>query len=82
MPVSDLPDTSGAHAPTLVELVNRVVDRGVSLSGDLTISVADIDLIYLGLRLVLRSAIAPDSAHEGGPRFLPEASAVPEGGDA
>jgi hypothetical protein len=79
--VSDLPEAPGAHAPTLVELVNRVVDRGVSLSGDLTISVADIDLIYLGLRLVLRSAIDPDSAHESGPSFLPGAAAVPEGGD-
>lgn len=40
----------------LVELVNRVVDRGVVLSGDLTISVADIDLLYVGLRLLLCSA--------------------------
>jgi hypothetical protein len=40
---------------TLVELVNRVVDRGVVLGGDLTISVADIDLLYVGLRLLLCS---------------------------
>jgi hypothetical protein len=74
--MSDLPGAAGVHAPTLVELVNRVVDRGVSLSGDLTISVADIDLIYLGLRLVLRSTIDPGSPHEGGPSYLPEAAAV------
>lgn len=40
----------------LVELVNRVVDKGVVLSGDLTISVADIDLLYIGLRVLLCSA--------------------------
>jgi hypothetical protein len=40
---------------TLVELVNRVVDRGVVLGGDITISVADIDLLYLGLRVLLCS---------------------------
>lgn len=41
---------------TLVELVNRVVDRGVILRGGVTISVADIDLIYLGIDLLLCSA--------------------------
>ena len=39
----------------LVELVNRVVDRGVVLGGDVTISVADVDLLYVGLRLLLCS---------------------------
>jgi hypothetical protein len=37
----------------LVELVDRVLDRGVVLRGDVTISVAGIDLIYLELRLLL-----------------------------
>lgn len=39
----------------LVQLVNRVLDRGVVVTGDVTISVADVDLLYLGLRLVLSS---------------------------
>lgn len=37
----------------LVELVDRVLDRGVVLRGDVTISVAGVDLIYLELRLLL-----------------------------
>lgn len=41
---------------TLLELVDRLLDRGVTLTGDITISVADIDLIVLGLRLMLASA--------------------------
>lgn len=46
---------------TLVELLDRVVDHGVVLSGDITISVADVDLIYLGLRVLLRSPIITES---------------------
>jgi hypothetical protein len=37
----------------LLELLDRVIDHGVVLSGDITIAVADVDLIYLGLRLIL-----------------------------
>ena len=39
----------------LLELLDRVVDRGVILVGDITISVADVDLIYLGLKVMLTS---------------------------
>ena len=37
----------------LSEILNRVLDRGVVIAGDVTISVADIDLIQLGLTVVL-----------------------------
>jgi hypothetical protein len=47
---------AGSEQVALVELVNRVVDRGVVLGGDLTISVADVDLLYVGVRLLLSSA--------------------------
>jgi len=40
---------------TLLELLDRVIDHGVVLSGDITIAVADVDLVYLGLRLILTS---------------------------
>ena len=40
---------------TLLELLDRVIDHGVILSGDTTIAVADVDLVYLGLRLILTS---------------------------
>jgi hypothetical protein len=39
----------------LVDLVNRVLDRGVVIHGDVTISVAGVDLVYLGLSAVLTS---------------------------
>lgn len=40
---------------TLVELVNRVLDRGVVITGEVTISVAGVDLVFLGLDLLLTS---------------------------
>lgn len=40
---------------TLLELLDRVLDKGVVVAGDITISVADIDLIYVGLRLLVCS---------------------------
>ena len=44
-----------AEEVTLLELLDRVIDHGVVLAGDITISVADVDLIYLGLRVMLTS---------------------------
>lgn len=38
---------------TLLDLLDRIIDNGVVLAGDVTISVADVDLIYLGLRVLL-----------------------------
>lgn len=43
---------------TLVELLDRLLDKGVVLTGDVTLSVADIDLIYVGLRLLVSSVEA------------------------
>lgn len=43
------------EAVSLVDLLDRVVHRGVVVSGQVVISVAGIDLIYLDLRLLLTS---------------------------
>ena len=40
---------------TLLEVVDRVIDKGVVLTGDITLSVADIDLVYVGLRVLIAS---------------------------
>ena len=44
-----------ARDVTLLDLVDRAVDHGVILAGDITIAVADIDLIYVGLQVLLAS---------------------------
>lgn len=40
----------------LVDAIDRLIDKGVTLQGDLTLAVADIDLIRIGLRLFVDSA--------------------------
>ena len=44
-----------AKEVTLLEVLDRVLDKGVVIKGDITIAVADVDLIYLVLELVLAS---------------------------
>jgi hypothetical protein len=44
-----------AEQVTLIELVDRVLNKGVVLSGDITLSVAGVDLVYVGLRVLLAS---------------------------
>ncbi|MDO8586149.1 MAG: gas vesicle protein GvpJ [Armatimonadota bacterium] len=39
----------------LLDLLDRILDKGVILRGDITISVADVDLVYLGLKVLLSS---------------------------
>lgn len=39
----------------LGDLLNHVLDKGVVISGTVTISIADIDLVVLDLRLLLTS---------------------------
>ena len=57
-------DDDAEEQVALVDLVNRVLDRGVSVVGEVTISVAGVDLVYLGLRLNLAAIeeAAPKSA--------------------
>lgn len=40
---------------SLLETLDHVLDRGLVIAGEITISVADIDLIYLGLNVLLGS---------------------------
>jgi gas vesicle structural protein len=40
---------------SLLETLDHVLDRGLVISGEITIAVADVDLIYLGLNLLLGS---------------------------
>ncbi|HEU4640890.1 MAG TPA: gas vesicle protein [Gemmatimonadaceae bacterium] len=68
----------------LSELLNHVLDKGVVITGDVTISVADIDLVRVGLSLVLSSVetmerqrapqrVAP-GGNEDAPPVLPDRS--------
>lgn len=39
----------------LCEVLDRILNKGAVIVGDVVISVADIDLIYLGLQVILTS---------------------------
>ena len=53
-----------AEDASLLELVDRLLNKGVVLAGEATISVAGIDLIYLGLNVVLAAVETIDKARE------------------
>ncbi len=59
---------------TLLELLDRLLNAGVVLCGDLVISVADIELLYLRLQLTLSSV---ETARRAG-WFVPSVSACNE----
>jgi hypothetical protein len=40
---------------SLLETLDHVLNRGLVIAGEITISVADIDLIFLGLNVMLSS---------------------------
>jgi hypothetical protein len=46
-----------AHARevALVDLIDRLLDGGVVIHGDITLAVADVDLLYVGLRALVAS---------------------------
>ena len=50
---------------TLLEILDRVLNKGVVINGDIVISVADIDLIYVGLRILLSSVETMEKLKRG-----------------
>ncbi len=48
-------DELGQVDLSLLDLVDHVLNKGVVLTGEATISLAGVDLIYLGLNVVLAS---------------------------
>ncbi len=48
-------DENASKQISICEALDRVLNKGVVITGELTISVADIDLIYLSLQAVLTS---------------------------
>ena len=64
-----------AHEVALLELVDRVLNKGVVLSGDITLSVAGVDLVYVGLRVLLASVGTLERLHEADSRELLDGAA-------
>jgi gas vesicle structural protein len=49
------PQGSGEQEASLLEVLDHVLNAGIVLHGSLVISVAGVDLVYLGLNAVLTS---------------------------
>jgi len=71
-----LSSTVGAGRPrpvwtedvALVDLLDRLLAGGVVVAGEITLSIADVDLVRISLRLLIasvRAAIGPMEAMEG-----------------
>jgi hypothetical protein len=60
---------------TLLELVDRLLDKGVMVKGEILLSVADVDLVYLNLGLLLSSVKTIENAARRG--AYGEAESIP-----
>ena len=44
----------------LVDLLDRLLAGGVVIAGDITLAVADVDLVYVGLRALISSVASAE----------------------
>jgi hypothetical protein len=64
-----------AHEVTLLDLLDRLLEGGIAIQGEITLAVADIDLVDLSLRLVVGSV---GSLGRGLNGPLPRGTGLPE----
>jgi hypothetical protein len=55
-------EPAGTRRVALVDLLDRLLAGGVVLAGEITISVADVELVRISLRALIASA---DACHHG-----------------
>lgn len=70
---SQLTEVEDEHV-SLCEVLDRVLNKGVVVKGEIVITVADIELLYLGLELLLCSV---DKARRVGVRLPHDQTAPP-----
>jgi hypothetical protein len=49
------PDIARHREVALVDLIDRLLAGGVVIGGDITLSIADVDLVYVSLRALITS---------------------------
>jgi hypothetical protein len=73
--VSDYSGPLANREVALVEVLDRALGAGVVITGDIRLSLADIDLVYLSLRLIVGSTSTvrgkPGAELDAGPLALP-----------
>jgi hypothetical protein len=68
-------EVSRARRVSLCETLDRVLNKGVVIAGDIVISVAGIDLVYVGVNLVVTSVETMRTWANDGARGAASASA-------
>ncbi|UOR13522.1 gas vesicle protein [Halobacillus amylolyticus] len=49
---------------SLIDILDVILDKGVAIKGDLVISIAGVDLVYLDLRVLIASVETLVQSHE------------------
>lgn len=63
MPVSSQPLQTAASGSSLADVLERVLDKGIVIAGDITVSVGSVELLNVRIRLLISSV---DKAREIG----------------
>ncbi|MBT2366096.1 gas vesicle protein [Streptomyces sp. ISL-10] len=53
-------DSSAGPPVALIDLLDRLLNGGAVVTGDIVLSVADVDLVHINLRAVIRSITADE----------------------
>lgn len=59
-PGAAVPPPAADRQVALIDLLDRLLNGGAVVAGDLILSVADVDLVHIDLRAVIRS-LGPDA---------------------
>ena len=51
---------------TLIDALDRVIDKGAYVDGEIVLRVADVDLVFIGLRLIVTSISNAERLRQGG----------------
>lgn len=62
---------------TLIDALDRVIDQGAYVDGEVVLRVADVDLVFIGLRLIITSVSNAERLRAGG-RMGKQANPTPE----
>jgi len=62
---------------TLIDALDRVIDKGAYVDGEVVLRVADVDLVFIGLRLIITSISNAERLRAGG-RMGKTANPTPE----
>ncbi|MFC9943200.1 gas vesicle protein [Streptomyces pratensis] len=61
-PPGDSVESLAGRQVALIDLLDRLLNGGAVLTGDLVLSVADVDLVHINLRAVIRSITSEEPA--------------------